>query len=48
MRHLDEVGHLGEPGQRTTANLGIAKVFREPGGDLRFEGHDIAGKLWRV
>ena len=48
MRHLDEVGHLGGPGQRTTANLGIAKVFVETGGDLRFEGNDAAGKLWRV
>jgi len=48
MKYLDEIGHLGGMDKRTTVDLGIAKVFAEPGGDLRFEGHDAKGKLWRV
>ena len=48
MKYLDEIGHLGGLDKRTTVNLGIAKVFAEPGGDLRFEGRDAKGKLWRV
>jgi hypothetical protein len=48
LKYLDEVGHLGGLDKRTSVDLGIAKVFAEPGGDLRFEGHDAAGKLWRV
>lgn len=48
MKYLDEVGHLGGPDKRATANLGLARVFVEPEGGLRFEGHDRTGKLWRV
>src|SRR5271168_4318951 len=48
MRYLGEIGNLGGLDPRTSANLGIARVFPEPDGDLRFEGRDIAGKPWRV
>ncbi|MGD0501037.1 MAG: hypothetical protein ABSC23_21705 [Bryobacteraceae bacterium] len=48
MKYLDEVGHLGGLDPRTSVDLGIAVVYAEPGGDLRFEGHDLKGKLWRV
>jgi hypothetical protein len=48
MKYLDEVGHLGGLDKRTSVNLGIARVFIEPEGDLRFEGLDRTGKLWRV
>jgi hypothetical protein len=48
MRYLGDVGHLGGLDPRTSANLGIARVFPEPDGDLRFEGRDAAGKRWRV
>jgi hypothetical protein len=48
MKYQGEVGHLGGLDPRTSANLGIARVFPEPDGDLRFEGRDAAGKRWRV
>jgi hypothetical protein len=48
MKYLDEVGHLGNLDPRKSVNLGIATVFIEPEGDLRFEGHDIKGKPWRA
>jgi hypothetical protein len=48
MKYLDEVGNLGGLDKRTSVDLGIAKVFAEPGGDLRFEGRDAKGELWRV
>jgi hypothetical protein len=48
MKYLDEVGNLGGMDKRTTVDLGIAKVFAEPGEHLRFEGRDVKGKLWRV
>jgi hypothetical protein len=48
MKYLGEVGHLGGLDPRTSANLGFARVFPEPDGDLRFEGRDAEGKLWHV
>lgn len=48
MKYLGEVGHLGDLDPRTSVNLGIARVFPEPDGNLRFEGRDVAGKPWHV
>ena len=48
MKYIGEVGHLGAPDERTEVDLGIAKVFADPRGDLRFEGRDVVGKSWRV
>jgi len=48
MKYLDEVGNLGRMDKRTSVDLGIAKVFAEPGGDLRFEGRDAKGDSWRI
>jgi hypothetical protein len=50
MKYVDEVGRLGDglDDKRKFADLGFAKAFPDEYGELRFEGRDQAGKIWRV
>jgi hypothetical protein len=50
MKYLGEVGHLGQDlfDRRKFADFGFARAFPDEYGELRFEGPDHAGKIWRV
>ena len=56
MEYVDEVGPVGWQDQRTSVDLGLATVYHEcveceantASDQLRFEGQNDAGKLWRL
>ena len=56
MQYMDEVGHMGWQDKRKSTELGLATGYHEceeceantESDQLRFEGKDDAGKLWRL